>query len=237
MEEIVRNRRGEDPLAAVHGARRGLIAARTARLVFRREPDPAQVQPPTGRLARLVRTLTGAGQPLEAHGILDLDQPGAAYDYGEFAVTEIGAAIWGSNSGLALAELNVDPDCRPGPLWFLGAVEFLNGATDDGLDEVAGEPWRRIRVSADVTVGPEVRAAETAPAMAWTPAVPRPDALDLTVWTDGAFLRRIALVLEDRLLTLEFHDFGANVAGFDWTHLSTFRTNVAEDPRCRPNQV
>ena len=58
MEEIVRNRSSEDPVTALHDARRALIAARTARLTLRREPEP-QPEPRRGLLARMARVIGG----------------------------------------------------------------------------------------------------------------------------------------------------------------------------------
>src|SRR5689334_24826213 len=129
MEEVVRSSRSEDPIAAVHEARRRLLAARTARLSLRRA-SAAPPEPRRGLLGRM-RKLIEPGTWTEAEGILDLNWPGAAYDHGQFAVTETGDGIWGGPSGRALAALSIDPDCRPGPLWFLGAIEFLNAATED----------------------------------------------------------------------------------------------------------
>lgn len=236
MEEIVRNRSSEDPVTAVHDARRALFAARTARLMLRREPEPEVSEVRRGVLARMARLIGGRGNPLEAEGILDLDRPGAAYDHGQFAVTEIGDRIWGGPSGRALADLPVDPDCRPGPLWFLGAVEFLNAAVEDGPDEVAGAVCRRFRVKADLGVGPEVRSAETSGAMSWIPdLVPDLSAVPLTVWIDDTHLRAVSVRGRGQIYSLELHDVGVRLRGFDWTRLSTFRTSVQEDPRARPN--
>jgi hypothetical protein len=236
MEEIVRNRSSEDPVTAVHDARRALFAARTARLTLRREPEPEPPEARRGVLARMARMIGGRGNPMEAEGILDLDRPGAAYDHGQFAVTEIGDSIWGGPSGRALTDLPVDPDCRPGPLWFLGAVEFLNAAVEEDLDEVAGSVCRRFRVHADLSVSPEVRSARTSGAMSWIPdVVPDLSAVPLTVWIDRTHLRAVSVRGRGQIYSLELHDVGARFRGFDWTRLSTFRTSVQEDPRCRPN--
>ena len=235
MEEIVRNRSSEDPVTALHDARRALFAARTARLTLRREPEP-QPEPRRGLLARMARVIGGRGNPMEAEGILDLDRPGAAYDHGQFAVTEIGEGIWGGRSGHALADLPVDPDCRPGPLWFLGAVEFLNAAVEDGLDEVDGTVCRRFLVKADLSVSPEVRSAETSGAMSWIPdLVPDLTAVPLTVWIDDAHLRAVSVRGRGQIYSLELREVGVRLRGFDWNRLSTFRTSVQEDPGCHPN--
>ena len=236
MEEIVRNRSSDDPLLAVHDARRRLLAARTARLSLTREPSAAPPEP-RGLLRRLARTLIGPGQTIEAQGILDLGRPGSAYDHGQFAVTELGDGIWGGPSGRSLEGMPVDPDCRPGPLWFLGAIEFLNAASEDGSDEVDGTPCRRFRVRADLGVDVDVRAAETAGAMAWLPDVPDLAAVPLTVWIDEQFVRRVSMSAGGQVRTLELWDIGADVRGFDWSRLSTFRTRVEEDLRARPNLV
>lgn len=236
MEEIVRNRSSEDPVTAVHDARRALVAARTARLTLRREPEPEAREARRGVLARVARMIGGRGNPLEAEGILDLNRPGAAYDHGQFAVTEIGESIWGGPSGRAVAGLPVDPDCRPGPLWFLGAVEFLNAAVEEGLDDVAGTVCRRFRVKADLSLSPEVRSAETSGAMSWIPdLVPDLSAVPLTVWIDRAHLRAVSVRGRGQIYSLELREVGVRLRGFDWTRLSTFRTSVQEDPRCRPN--
>lgn len=241
MEETVRNLRSDDPVSAVHDARRRVFAVRTARLALRREPDPgASEVRGRGLMSRVTRRLAGTGKPVEGEGILDLGRPGAAYDHGEFAVTEIGDGIWGGPPGRALATLTIDPNCRPGPLWFLGAVEFLNAAVEDGLEEVRGMSCRRFQVSADLAASAEVRSAETSAAMNWNPdlaLVPDPVAVDITVWIDHQHLRRVSLSLGNQVHTLELWDLGADVAGFDWARLSTFRTNVAEDVRGRPNTV
>ena len=238
MEEIVRNRSSEDPVTAVHDARRALVAARTARLMLRREPEPATPDTRPGLFARVARMIGGRGNPLEAEGILDLDRPGAAYDHGQFAVTEIGDGIWGGPSGRVLADLPVDPDCRPGPLWFLGAVEFLNAAVEEGLDDVAGTVCRRFRVKADLSVSPEVRSAETSGAMSWIPElVPDLSAVPLTVWIDNAHLRGVSVRGHGQIYSLQLRDVGLRLRGFDWTRLSTFRTAALEDPRSRPNAV
>lgn len=239
MEEIVRERRSDDPMAAVHDARRRLLAARTARLVLRRGPEPAASETGRGSLfTRLARAISGRGNPLEAEGILDLDRPGAAYDHGQFAVTEIADGIWGGPSGRLLADLPVDPDCRPGPRWFLGAVEFLNWAVEENREEMAGTLCRRFRVGADLSVSPEVRSAETSGAMSWIPdLVPDLSAVPLTVWIDHEHLRAVQVCGRGQLYTLELTEVGIPVHGFDWTRLSTFRTSVQEDARSRVNVV
>lgn len=238
MEEIVRERQSEDPMAAVHDARRRLLAARTARLMLRREPQAPATPARRGVLARLAQAIGGRGNPLEAEGILDLARPGAAYDHGQFAVTEIGDGIWGGPSGRSLDGLPVDPDCRPGPLWFLGAVEFLNAAVEDGRELIAGTECRRFRVGADLTVSREVRSAETSGAMSWIPdVVPDLSAVPLTVWIDNAHLRAVQVIGRGQVYTLELTDVGIPLRGFDWTRLSTFRTSVQEDPRSRANVV
>ena len=240
MEEIVRSRRADDdPVTAVHAARRQLFAARTARLALRREPEvpPSELRG-QGVLARALRKITGTPGLVEAHGILDLSQPGAAYDHGQFAVTEIGAGIWGGPSGRSLEALPVDPDCRPGPLWFLGAVEFLNGAVEDGHEEVAGSPCRRLRVSADLSVSADLRSAETSASMGWMPdLVPDLSTVPVTVWIDQEHVRGIRVSGRGQVYTLELWDIGVDVTGFDWTRLSTFRTSVREDARARANTV
>lgn len=236
MEEVVRNSRSDDPVAAVHDARRRLLAARTARLSLRRA-SPTPPEPRRGLLAR-IRKLIEPGYGSEAEGVLDLSRPGAAYDHGQFAVTETGDGIWGGPSGRALAKLSVDPDCRPGPLWFLGAVEFLNVATEDGREDVRDTPCRRFQVSADLNVSADVRSAETSGAMSWRPGPDLDsDSAPLTVWIDDMHLRAVRLATVDQVYTLELWDIGADVTGFDWSRLSTFRTNVVEDIQCRENLV
>lgn len=236
MEEVVRSRSPGDPITAVHDARRALFAARTARLTLRREPEPEGPEVRRGLLARAARLIGGRGNPLEAEGILDLDRPGAAYDHGQFAVTEIGGSIWGGPSGRTLADFPVDPDCRPGPLWFLGAVEFLSAAVEEGAAEVAGTVCRRFRVEADLSAGPEVRSDETSGAMGWIPdVVPDLSAVPLTVWIDETHLRAVSVRGRGQIYSLELHDIGVRLRGFDWARLSTFRTSVQEDPRSRPN--
>ncbi len=239
MEEVVRSSRPDDPVAALHDARRQLFTARTARLVLRREP----VAPPAaaggrGLRARLTRTLAATGKAVEGEGILDLSRPGAAYDHGQFAVTEIGDSIWGGPSGRSLDNLVVDPNCRPGPLWFLGAVEFLNTVSAAGQEDVGETPCRRFQVSADLSVRADVRSAETSGAMQWSPAgLADRAAVTLTVWIDDLHLRRVSVPIGDSIHTLELSDVGANLSRFDWTRLSTFRTSVAEDIRGRENRA
>lgn len=237
MEEVVRNSRSDDPLAALHEARRRLFAARTARLVLRRTPMVSEAEVRArGRLARLARRISGIENPIEGEGILDLDQPGAAYDHGQFAVTEIGGDIWGAGSGRSLVSLPVDANCRPGPLWFLGAVEFLDAAVDDGAEDFAGTRCRRLRVSADLTVSPDMRSAPTRAAMAWNPDLPTDlSAVPLTVWIDDAHLRGVGLPIGAHLHTLELRAIGAPLPPFDWSRLGTFRTDVREDLSARQN--
>jgi len=187
---------------------------------------------------RLLKAVTGNVdlRRQSAEGVIDLRASRWMLDYGSYARLYAEGMEWDGRSGRPLATLPPNQQELPSPLWLLDILAELDGATEEGAEDVRGTACRRFSATVDMSRASQPTAGGVATSKlgrfgdmlaAQARAQDRSDqaAVPIEVWLDDEHVRRVRFLPEHRVETLELWDFGVSPDDLDWTRLPTFRSS------------